>query len=154
MEKARDRTCRSERSVSDHQASLRSAGLRATAQRVDILTALEHAGRPLSLEQVHARLPGRVDLSTLYRNMREFSEAGLVRSVDLRHGHAHYELVQGEEHHHLICTSCGHVEAFTLPLCDDLERVVLRRAVSFDSVMDHALELYGTCVSCAGGVQR
>lgn len=127
---------------------LKKAGLRATVQRVSIVQALDRVGMPVSLERLHEELRQTVDLSTLYRNMKDFADAGLVRVIDIRHGHAHYELVHETEHHHVVCTECGCIEDFTYPACDAVASYALRQATRFAYVSDHAFEVYGTCNDC------
>lgn len=99
------------------QDRIRAAGLRCTAARVAVLGHLIAAGGPLS----HAEVSDAVghegfDRATIYRNLTELTEAGLVSRVELgdhvwrfelrRGGHGH---AQGEDHPHFLCTSCGEV---------------------------------------------
>jgi len=133
-----------------HARRLRAAHLRATPQRLAVLDVLARAHKPLALHDVGARLgEGVANQSTLYRAMHDLCDAGIARSVDLRHAHAHYELVTDTEHHHLICTSCGAVEDYSSPLCRKIEADALKQSTSFATISEHAFELYGTCKRCA-----
>ncbi len=132
---------------------LRARGLKATPQRIALLTLLAGAHRPLALHEIEvAEGTKHINQSTLYRAVKECTEAGIIRPVDLRHAHAHYELVSDDEHHHLICTTCGIVEDFVSTSCVTVEQDALRVSVLFSTVIDHSFELYGRCKQCADQV--
>jgi Fur family ferric uptake transcriptional regulator len=86
---------------------------------------------------------------SVYRTVQAFADAGIIRSVNLRHGHVDYELVRDDDHHHLVCTGCGKIEEFEDCGMDALIVSVLKRAPSFKRITDHALEFFGTCKACA-----
>jgi Fur family transcriptional regulator, ferric uptake regulator len=100
------------------QARIRGAGLRCTAARVAVLQYLTSATGPLTHAEVSEAVgPSKgFDRATIYRNLTELTEAGLVSRVELgdhvwrfelkRPGHAH---TKGEDHPHFLCTSCGEV---------------------------------------------
>lgn len=93
------------------ESALRAAGLRVTEPRVavyDALRALPHA----SAENVHAavveRMP-RTSIQSVYNALGDFADAGVVRRIEPA-GHAMlFELRIGDNHHHLVCSSCGAV---------------------------------------------
>lgn len=99
------------------QARIRTAGLRCTAARVAVLEHLIAASGPLSHAEVSDAVGHKgFDRATIYRNLTELTEAGLVSRVELgdhvwrfelkRGGHGH---AKGEDHPHFLCTSCGEV---------------------------------------------
>lgn len=89
--------------------AIRSAGLRLTAARkaaFEALGAHSHA----SADDVYARVaqtaPGTT-LQSVYNALSDFVDAGLVRRIEPA-GHPRlYELRTGDNHHHIVCTSCG-----------------------------------------------
>lgn len=96
--------------------TLRTAGLRATSPRVAVLRALQGEGGPTTHAEVFATLAEHGwDRATLYRNLVDLTEAGLLRRVDLGDHVWRYELVgsdvgaaHGEaQHPHFLCTACG-----------------------------------------------
>lgn len=99
----------------DYQERLRAAGLRSTAPRVAVLRELEAATSPLS----HADLVETLgeegyDRVTLYRNLTDLTEAGLVMRSDLGDHVWRFELKREERAHagihpHFTCTDCGSV---------------------------------------------
>lgn len=127
---------------------LRAHGLKVTPTRLAVLRALHTSTRPLSAMDLCASA-GVGNQSTVYRTVHEGVLIGLVREVPVRHAHAHYELTfDGEEHHHLICTSCGIVEEYISPLCGTVERDALKQSNMFASISNHSFELYGVCKGC------
>jgi Fur family ferric uptake transcriptional regulator len=96
---------------------LREAGLRATAARVAVLDALTGRAAPLS----HAELVEELgqqgwDRATLYRNLTDMAEAGILRRSDMGDHLWRYELQKPEKeehgveaHPHFLCTTCGEV---------------------------------------------
>jgi Fur family ferric uptake transcriptional regulator len=94
---------------------LRAAGLRATMPRVSVLRALHSEGSPTTHAGVFASLAEHGwDRATLYRNLVDLTEAGLLRRVDLGDHVWRYELVststgahEDAEHPHFLCTACG-----------------------------------------------
>ncbi len=118
---------------------IRGLGYKATPQRLAVLRTLaaeQHQG----LGEIRARCP-EVGLVTIYCTLDRLSEIGVVRRRELGDG-PRYELA--EDHHQLICESCGAVSEFErCPL--DLRRL---RGVDFE-VNSHTLEIYGRCAKCS-----
>ncbi len=128
---------------------LRSASLRATNHRIAVLTQMNTAHTPLSVEEIHSALKHTsIDRVTIYRTLQSFATAHLVREVDLKRGHVLYELYDDHDHHHLVCTTCGKTEDFTGCDIESLASRALRYSKSFTSITEHSLELFGTCTSC------
>jgi Fur family ferric uptake transcriptional regulator len=99
----------------DLRDTLRSAGLRATAARVAVLRLLHGSAAPSSHPEVFAALAeDGWDRATLYRNLVDLAEAGILRRVDLGDHLWRYELRSAPEAHHrdvdhphFLCTTCG-----------------------------------------------
>ena len=128
---------------------LRSAGQRATETRIAILRVFLAAKQPLSMEEVvEAIRSSKGDQSTVYRTVNALVESGVIRPVDLRHGHGHFELISND-HHHVVCTRCGVVEKFTGCGVDDLKRKAMKQVKNFSRIDDHAIELFGVCKKCS-----
>ena len=88
------------------------------------------------------------DFSSVFRAVRRLTDEGLLEKVQLGDGTVHYEWV-GEHHDHVVCTSCGRVEA--VPSCPIGEtHGVIERRTGFD-VRDHHLLFTGLCPTCAHG---
>ena len=132
---------------------IRSAGYKATPGRLALLEVLQKSARPLSVPRIVRGLRGnKVDQATVYRALATLEKIGAVRRVDLRHGHADYELVQGGDHHHHInCLNCGTVQDFTGCVLGLVIKKALRKNPDFAEVREHSLELFGLCRKCTAG---
>jgi Fur family ferric uptake transcriptional regulator len=128
---------------------LRKSGYKATHARLAILEIFAKVKRPMSAHAVIKMLPKNVDQATVYRTFKSLSEKGIIRQIDLRHNHAHYELADLAEHHHLICTQCGRIEDVRHCSIEEIQSNILRSSKYFAEIRQHALEFYGICKKCA-----
>jgi Fur family transcriptional regulator, stress-responsive regulator len=90
---------------------LRGAGLRVTAARVAVLETVRH-GDHLGAEAIHLRVRervGHISLQAVYEALNALSAAGLVRRIEPANSPARFEGRIGDNHHHLVCRSCGSV---------------------------------------------
>ncbi len=130
---------------------LRDHGLRATQARIDLLTVLDQAKKPLRPQDIAAKL--KADTATVYRSLGALVERGLVKRLDLDKQAKFYELERGDDHHHLVCTTCQKIE--DVRICeDDTCRVdeLAKRALSgssFSNISHHRLEFFGLCNTCS-----
>ncbi|MFI1422161.1 Fur family transcriptional regulator [Streptomyces sp. NPDC020731] len=88
---------------------LRGAGLRATAARVALLDTVReggHLGVEAIASEVRRRI-GQVSLQAVYEALNALAGAGLVRRVEPAGSPARYEGRVGDNHHHVVCRSCG-----------------------------------------------
>ena len=139
-------------SDSDLRDRLRAAGLRATAARVTVLRALTGRATASSHPELTAALADDGwDRATLYRNLVDLTEAGLLRRVDLGDHVWRYELAVGPasahgeaEHPHFLCTECGDVSCLpelVLPVPDGKVPGAVRRGKV-------TIQLRGRCDRC------
>lgn len=133
----------------DLRAMLRDASLRATNARVAVLRLLHGLDGPASHPEVVSALEDSGwDRATLYRNLTDMTEAGLLRRTDLGDHLWRYELASTDRdshgHPHFLCTACGDVAC--LP---DLG-LALPAGVP-QSMRSGAVEIQfkGTCDACA-----
>ncbi|WP_200304890.1 Fur family transcriptional regulator [Streptomyces adelaidensis] len=90
---------------------LRGAGLRVTAARVALLETVrdgDHLGVEAIAAGVRDRV-GHISLQAVYEALNALSGAGLVRRLEPPGSPALYEGRVGDNHHHLVCRSCGAV---------------------------------------------
>ncbi len=133
--------------------TLRAAGLRRTAPRIAVLQRLESAVTPLSHADIAERLaPVGYDRATVYRNLIDLVEAGLVTRADLGDHVWRFELVgtggkpHAVEHAHFLCTDCGDVAC----LPDSAVKVVaVRGAPRSVGKASVEVQLKGLCDACA-----
>jgi Fur family transcriptional regulator, stress-responsive regulator len=92
------------------EASLRSAGLRVTAPRVAVLRVLTEADDHPRVDQVIDRVRASgipMSKQAAYDVCEALQRAALARKIELPGGPARYEARVGDNHHHLVCRSCG-----------------------------------------------
>lgn len=91
-------------------ASLRKAGLRVTAPRLAVLTAVfgkgQHRDAEAISEAARKRL-GTLSTQAVYDNLHILEKAGLIRRIQPSGHPARYEARVGDNHHHLVCRRCG-----------------------------------------------
>ena len=95
--------------TTDFERLLRGAALRVTRPRVAVLTAVHahpHADTDSILGTVRADL-GEVSHQAVYDVLKVLTTAGLVRRIQPAGHVARYESRVGDNHHHVVCRSCG-----------------------------------------------
>jgi Fur family transcriptional regulator, stress-responsive regulator len=88
---------------------LRRAALRVTRPRLAVLTAVQdhpHVDTDSIISLVRADL-GDVSHQAVYDVLRALTAAGLVRRLQPMGSVARYEGRAGDNHHHVVCRSCG-----------------------------------------------
>ncbi|KAB2352812.1 Fur family transcriptional regulator [Actinomadura rudentiformis] len=95
--------------TSDFQELLRGAALRVTRPRVAVLGAVyanPHADTDLIIRAVREGLP-KVSHQAVYDSLHTLTDAGLLRRIQPSGSVARYESRVGDNHHHVVCRSCG-----------------------------------------------
>jgi Fe2+ or Zn2+ uptake regulation protein len=93
----------------DSAEPLRERGLRVTAQRVAVLRAVSaapHVTADVVAEAVRAEI-GSISLQAVYDVLNALVDADLVRRIQPARSPARFEARVGDNHHHVICRSCG-----------------------------------------------
>ncbi len=88
---------------------LRGAALRVTRPRVAVMGAVHahpHADTDRIIDAVRREL-GEVSHQAVYDVLRALTAAGLVRRIQPSSSVARYEARVGDNHHHVVCRSCG-----------------------------------------------
>ncbi len=88
---------------------LRGADLRVTRPRMAALTAVyehPHADANSIVDAVRRDL-GEVSVQAVYDVLGALTEAGLLRRIQPSRSVARYETRVGDNHHHVVCRSCG-----------------------------------------------
>ncbi|RKR88696.1 Fur family ferric uptake transcriptional regulator [Micromonospora pisi] len=90
---------------------LRSRGLRVTRPRLAVLEVLADGGH-LEVDEILRRVRRRLDsVSTqaVYDVLGALARAGLSRRIEPAGSPARYEARTGDNHHHVVCRSCGEI---------------------------------------------
>jgi Fe2+ or Zn2+ uptake regulation protein len=133
---------------------LRRHGLQVTAQRLAVLRAV--SGRPHSTaddvaEAVRAEI-GAISRQAVYDALGVLVETGLLRRIQPAGSPARYEHRVGDNHHHLICRTCGRVVDVD---CAVGYTPCLTAAEDFGYEIDEAEVIYwGYCPECREAASR
>src|ERR1700733_8057200 len=122
-------------------------GLKMTEQRRVISRVLSDAHDHPDVEEIYKRasaIDPKISVATVYRTMRLYEDADIIKHRDFGDGRARYEENRDDEdhhHHHLIDVNSGQVIEFQN---DELERMKAKIAkdLGYDLIGDR-LELYG-----------
>ena len=93
----------------DAERLLRQQGLQVTAQRLAVLRAVSthpHATADELADDVRASI-GSISRQTVYDTLGTLVDRGLARRIQPAGSPARYEDRVGDNHHHLVCRTCG-----------------------------------------------
>jgi Fur family ferric uptake transcriptional regulator len=128
---------------------LRHAGLRVTRPRVAVLAAVydrPHADTESIIRGVRADL-GDVSHQAVYDVLRVLTAARLVRRIEPAGSVARYESRVADNHHHLVCRSCGAIEDVDCAVGDT---PCLTASTAHGYSIDEAEVVYwGVCPTCS-----
>ena len=116
-------------------------------QRV-LLQTLRNGNDEMSGQQLHRQLKDgshAMGLATVYRNLRQLQQRGLVRCRHLPTGEALYAPVE-RDRHHLTCVDCGKTQP--LDQCPIHGIEVPKDSVGDFALLFHTLEFFGLCIDC------
>jgi Fur family ferric uptake transcriptional regulator len=135
----------------DAERLLREASLRVTRPRVAVLSAVQgrpHATTETIIEAVRTDL-GEVSHQAVYDVLRALTTAGLLRRIQPSGSVARYESRVGDNHHHVVCRSCGTIADVD---CAVDETPCLTASDDHGFVIDEAEVVYwGLCPRCRDG---
>ena len=127
---------------------LRGVGLRVTAARVALLETVRD-GEHLDVEAIATAVRGRVGhISTqaVYEALHALTGAGLIRRIEPAGSPARFEGRIGDNHHHVVCRSCGVVADVD---CAVGEAPCLTASDDHGFAIDEAEVVYwGVCPDC------
>lgn len=125
------------------EAQCAARGMRMTGQRRVIAQIIQNAHDHPDVEELYRRaveIDEKISLSTVYRTLNLFEEAGLVTRHDFKDGRARFEPIPDEHHDHLIDIRSGKVIEFRNEEIEAIQELIARR-LGF-KLVDHRLELY------------
>ena len=117
-------------------------------QREAILSILKSVTNHPCAEWVYNELKNdypNLSLGTVYRNLSQFSEEGVIEKMELRGGKIHFD-GNTEPHNHFICEECREIsDIFEEFSCEMQGYIAKLRDVKVNSV---TLNFYGLCHKC------
>jgi Fur family ferric uptake transcriptional regulator len=118
-------------------------GMRMTEQRRVIARVVEDAVDHPDVEELYRRsaaIDPRISISTVYRTVKLFEDAGIIARLDIRDGRSRYEPAPDEHHDHLIDLRSGKIVEFRDEEIEALQAAIAKRLGY--RLVDHRLELY------------
>jgi len=125
------------------EALCAAKGMRMTEQRRVIARVLAAADDHPDVEELYRRavkVDANISISTVYRTVKLFEDAGIIARHDFREGRARYEQSPEAHHDHLINLRSGEVIEFRSEEIERLQTEVARKLGY--RLVDHRLELY------------
>ena len=133
----------------DAERLLRGSALRVTRPRVAVLRAVHdhpHADTESIIDRVREQL-GAVSHQAVYDVLRTLTDHDLVRRIQPQGSVARYEARVGDNHHHVVCRSCGAIADVDCALG---ETPCLTASDDAGYLIDEAEVVYwGRCPRCA-----
>ena len=133
--------------IKDNLAAL--VGQRLTPQRLLLLNLLCE-GEHLSVDELYRRAKAkepRINLSTVYRNLRLFSRMGLIDELRLtKSGTRYFEARRPRKHYHAVCLRCGRILDFNNPVIEEVKKAVEDETGMV--ITDVWLSMAGYCAGC------
>lgn len=132
----------------DGPQTLRANGLRVTAPRLAVLAAAR-AGNHATVGDIAGAAReqiGSISIQAVYDALAALERAGLVARIEPAGSPARFETRVGDNHHHVVCRSCGAVADVE---CETGEAPCLQARASHGFVIDQAdVTYWGLCPGC------
>lgn len=132
----------------DFDRLCRDKDLAATHQRRIIYQAVTAAPGHYSPEEVYGAVREQIpsiSLATVYKNLKTFVEAGMVREVSPHHGPLRVD-PNLTPHHHLVCRVCKSITDIDAKFLDPVR---VRRAPPGFKIEQFSVDIVGVCSACS-----
>lgn len=139
--------------TSDFERMLRLAALRVTRPRVAVLESVHnnpHSDTDSIIGLVRESL-GVVSHQTVYDVLKALTDAGLLRRIQPSGSVARYETRVGDNHHHVVCTSCGAIADVDCAV-GDTPCLTASDANGF-SIYEAEVIYWGICPNCSAAAR-
>jgi Fur family ferric uptake transcriptional regulator len=125
------------------EAQCVARGMRMTEQRRIIARVLGNSADHPDVEELYRRcaeIDNKISISTVYRTVKLFEDAGIIERHDFREGRARYEQLRESHHDHLINLRTSEVIEFHSEEIERLQAEIARKLGY--KLVGHRLELY------------
>ena len=127
---------------------LKSKKIKVTLARKVILEILNSSDIALSAEYIYDRCVERdkgINLSTVYRTLEVFVDAGLVEKFDLGDRRYSYSIKKEQHKHTIECSLCHKSVELDCPV--KMLEEIIKSKTGF-TMMEHELHIKGVCEKC------
>jgi Fe2+ or Zn2+ uptake regulation protein len=136
--------------ANDSSYVLERLNLKKTPKRQAMMEILAEAPHYTTPEEVWQRMRlrfGKIGLPTVYRNLEELAEGGVVSKILHPDRKLYYFYCPNDgHHHHFICVSCRKVEDLANCLTEGVEKEIERFG---GKVLSHIVQVNGLCGTCS-----
>ena len=133
--------------MTNYTSLLKDYDLKVTPQRVAIVEELYVNGH-MNIDDLYKKLLEKfpsISLATIYKNINAMVEKVFLSEVKIPNQKSVYELVK-EEHAHMVCSSCGHIEDVTVNTASVINEAMSLSKFKIDSTN---IVLSGLCPKCS-----
>lgn len=127
---------------------LKSNGVRMTPQRHAILSYLYRNNCHPTADDIYKALENdfpNMSVATVYNNLKVFKVADLIQELTFGDNSSRFE-VNHQEHYHVVCKRCGHIEDLQYPCVTDIE--ALAEEKTGFKIDFHRVDVVGLCPEC------
>ena len=138
--------------LKDTLLKLKNRGYRFSAVRNFILDSLSKNDKPLSVSDLQKLIKKEklsANKTTIYRELNFLRKEEIILEIQLKGNKRWYELASRNHHHHIICVKCDKVEDFEDCDSKNLINKALKQAPDFAEIINHTVDFFGLCKSCA-----
>lgn len=124
---------------------LQEKGVRPSAQRIAVLSAVANSSKHPSAEDIYTDLSElfhSLSRTTVYNSLKILSEKGLLRELEIESGCSRYDMALQAPHRHFVCRHCSRI--FDMPMPEGMSEII---APQFD-VDAVEVTLRGLCPEC------
>lgn len=97
---------------------LQAAGIRPSAQRIAVLSAVANGHKHPSAEDIYSdlsRIFRSLSRTTVYNSLKVLTDKGLLRELEIESCCSRYDLAQQPLHSHFICRRCSTIFDMSMP---------------------------------------
>ncbi|QEN05257.1 transcriptional repressor [Thiospirochaeta perfilievii] len=133
----------------DSKELLKSKGMKATKQRVQILEEIIVKQRVFSVNDLYKELNNDMDLVTVYRVLNLFNDKNIVREIFSNNDSKMYELscIHNPVHPHFNCKKCGKI--YCLEAIDEKNLISLKKSCPGFTIENISMQFSGICDKCS-----
>ncbi|MCX7769717.1 MAG: transcriptional repressor [Proteobacteria bacterium] len=136
--------------MNNYSHILRNLKLKVTPKRLEILNILGKRRYFMSPEEIWKEMKikfKKIGLPTVYRNLEEMAEGGVIFRVIHTDRQLYYYLCNNKNHHHhFVCLSCKRV--YDIDYCPEIKIVEFVREILKGSIISHLFQVNGFCSNC------